>query len=255
MRPVRAEVMWHAVREALDAAAGASAQALRVLDLGGGTGSEAVKVAAAGHEVTVVDPSPDALAALGRRADEAGLEIRHVLGDTSDLGEHVPAGSMDLVLCHGVVEHLEDPDAALEAVATALVPGGWASVVVPGRVGVALARAVAGDFAGARELVERPAARWDVHEHGPRRFFADELDALLSAHGFAPAHTRGVRVFADLVPSAVVDVEPGAREALFALELAAREQPDFSACSGGLQQIARLELTAPPDRGVHRAAL
>ena len=43
-----------------------------VVDIGGGTGGSAVRLAAAGHRVTVVDPSPDALAALARRAREAG---------------------------------------------------------------------------------------------------------------------------------------------------------------------------------------
>ncbi|WP_293786575.1 bifunctional 2-polyprenyl-6-hydroxyphenol methylase/3-demethylubiquinol 3-O-methyltransferase UbiG [uncultured Aeromicrobium sp.] len=241
MGPVRGEVMWQAVRDAVDVASAGSSRVLRVLDLGGGTGSDAVRVAQAGHEVTVVDPSPDALAALARRADEAGAQIRHVLGDTGDLGDHVPAGSVDLVLCHGVLEHVEDPGAALTAVAGTLVPAGLVSVVVAGRVGGALVRAIAGDFAGALALVERPLDEWDVRDHGPRRFFAGELDDLLAAHGFVPGPTRGLRVFADLVPSSVVDMEPGAREALFALEQSARSRRDFTTCSGGLQQIARLE--------------
>ena len=60
-----------AVHGALDAfAARRSAElgrSLRVLDLGGGTGGTAVPLAVAGHDVTVVDPSPDALASLRRR--------------------------------------------------------------------------------------------------------------------------------------------------------------------------------------------
>ncbi|MDQ3592353.1 MAG: methyltransferase domain-containing protein, partial [Actinomycetota bacterium] len=48
----------------------------RVVDLGGGTGEFAVRVAELGHEVTVVDPSPDALAALDRRAADAGVVER-----------------------------------------------------------------------------------------------------------------------------------------------------------------------------------
>ena len=47
-----------------------------VLDIGGGTGGFAVRVAELGHRVTVVDPSPDALAALDRRAAESGVADR-----------------------------------------------------------------------------------------------------------------------------------------------------------------------------------
>ena len=50
----------------------AGAQA-RIVDVGGGTGGLAVQLAELGHRVTVVDPSPDALAALERRAREAGV--------------------------------------------------------------------------------------------------------------------------------------------------------------------------------------
>ena len=45
---------------------------LDVVDLGGGTGVMAIPLAARGHRVTVVDPSPDALASLERRTAEAG---------------------------------------------------------------------------------------------------------------------------------------------------------------------------------------
>ncbi|OUZ09523.1 hypothetical protein BHE97_10760 [Aeromicrobium sp. PE09-221] len=243
MGPVRAEVMWQAVRDALEAAATDEDRPLRVLDIGGGTGGDAVRVAAEGHEVVVVDPSPDALAALARRADDAGVPISQLLGDTEDLAEHIESASIDLVLCHGVVEHVDDPVTALREVARTLAPSGRLSIVVPGRVSAAIARAVAGDFQAAQALVERPVAHWDPDEHGPRRYFSEELDALLAAAGFRPAATRGLRVFADLVPSAVVDVETGARESLFALERAARERHEFAACSGGLQQIACLELS------------
>ena len=66
---------------------------LRVLDLGGGTGGQAgVRLARDGHRVTVVDPSPDALAALSRRADEAGVadRLRGVQGDAENLADLLP---------------------------------------------------------------------------------------------------------------------------------------------------------------------
>ena len=63
------------------------------VDIGGGTGGFAVRVAELGHQVTVVDPSPDALATLGRRADETGVADRVTgrQGDLADLDDLVPA--------------------------------------------------------------------------------------------------------------------------------------------------------------------
>src|SRR3954447_23522282 len=62
----RTSVVWDVLQPALD---GSPAE---VLDIGGGTGGFAVRVAGLGHRVAVVDPSPDALAALARRARGGG---------------------------------------------------------------------------------------------------------------------------------------------------------------------------------------
>ena len=67
---VRTAAVWHTVDEHVRELSEALGRPLRVLDLGGGTGGLAVPLAEAGHDVIVVDPSPDALASLRRRATE-----------------------------------------------------------------------------------------------------------------------------------------------------------------------------------------
>jgi S-adenosylmethionine-dependent methyltransferase len=256
MGPVRSELMWQAVVDAVDLTE--AGPVLDVLDLGGGTGGDAVRLAQLGHRVTVVDPSPDALASLHRRGIEAGLErpVTGVQGDASDLLDHVAPESFDLVVCHGVLEHVDDPSRALSTVASVLRPGGFVSVMVAGRNAAVVARALAGDFVTAQTLLGRDAAAWDLREMGPRRFVPAELDALLTRHGFTPVQAQGIRVFADLVPSAIVDTEPGARDALYALERSLRTSADFTALSAGLHTIARLDLSpAPPDPGGKSATL
>ena len=71
---VRTGVVWSALEPLL------SDGPLDVLDIGGGTGGLAVRVAALGHRVSVIDPSPDALAALDRRARDAGVVVRGEIG-------------------------------------------------------------------------------------------------------------------------------------------------------------------------------
>ncbi|KQP84984.1 bifunctional 2-polyprenyl-6-hydroxyphenol methylase/3-demethylubiquinol 3-O-methyltransferase UbiG [Aeromicrobium sp. Leaf291] len=243
MRPVRQEIMWQAVLDAIAAVPGEGP--FDVLDVGGGTGGDAVRLAALGHRVTVVDPSPDALASLGRRAAEAGVEdyVVGVLADTSDLGEHVAAASTDLAVLHGVLEYVDDPAEALAAVAGVLRPSGVVSVVVAGRPAAVLARAITGDFDGAATIHGSTAPTWDLRAQGPRRYVESELAAELEGAGFALSSVSGLRTFADLVPSAVVDTEPGARERLYALERLVRSSSEFSGISGGLHTIARLDLT------------
>lgn len=129
----RTAVIWAALRGELSR----SGQVLRVIDVGGGTGGFAVPLAEAGHHVTVIDASPDALASLARRAADAGVAdlVDALQGDGDQLADLIPARAADIVLCHSVLEEVDDPAAVMSAVAGALRPGGAASVVVANRVG------------------------------------------------------------------------------------------------------------------------
>ena len=149
---VRTGVVWDAVVARLEPNA-------RVVDIGGGTGGFAVRLAREGHAVTVVDPSPDALAALARRADEAGVAglVTGVQGDLTDIGTHVAPASADVVLCHGVLEVVPDPAAALRTITGVLREGGLLSLLVAQRHAAVVARAMAGHFQQALALLmDRP---------------------------------------------------------------------------------------------------
>jgi S-adenosylmethionine-dependent methyltransferase len=235
-------VLWDAIRELLASArASAPGTELRVLDLGGGTGGLAVPVAELGHQVTVVDPSPDALAALDRRASEAGVDhgLRAVQGDAADLLEHVEAGAFDVVLCHGVLEVVDAPVEALTAIRTAMRPAGSLSVVVAGRYAAVLARALAGHLSEARSLLEPTPTVATPTAQRPRRYAVGEIVELLTAHGFEPQRVHAVRTFADLVPSPTFDVEPDAARALLDLERAVSDVGAFAAVAAQLHVVAR----------------
>ncbi|MDR6176670.1 S-adenosylmethionine-dependent methyltransferase [Nocardioides zeae] len=212
---------------------------MSVVDVGGGTGGHAVRLAGLGHRVVVVDPSPDALASLHRRAVEAGVgdRIEGVQGDLGDLGDVVPAGSVDLLLCHGVLEIVADAREALGALAGVLRPGGHLSLVVAQRYAAVLARAMAGQFVAARELLDdttvAPSGR------AGRRFARAELEELLGAAGLRTVSVHGVRVFADLVPGALLDAEPGSSQALVELERAAAQRPELQPLASQLHVVAQ----------------
>src|SRR5690349_20182176 len=175
----RTAVVWEACRRLLDA--GGDAQT--VLDIGGGTGGFAVRVAELGHRVTVVDPSPDALAALDRRARERGVAdlVTGVQGDLAGVMDLVPAGGADLVLCHDVLGLVDDPLDALAVIVRLLRPGGALSLLGPQRHAAVVGRAMAGHFGLARELLDGGGQAGD-QEH---RFTADEVRGLLADAGFA----------------------------------------------------------------------
>ncbi|RKN51319.1 methyltransferase domain-containing protein [Micromonospora endolithica] len=205
----RTAVIWSVLRAELDRRADAP---LTVLDVGGGTGGFAVPLAHAGHRVTVVDASPDALAALTRRAAEAGVadRVRAVQGDGDALAGLVEPASVDLVLCHAVLEVVDDPAAVVAALADALRPGGAASVLVAGRAAAVLGRAMNGHLDTAAALAADPAGAAGPRDTLRRRYDADGAAALLAAAGLTVEEIHGVRVLADLLPATVADGQPAA---------------------------------------------
>lgn len=236
---VRVAAVWDALDPILAAAADdIPPRPLRVLDLGGGTGGAAVRLAERGHAVTVVDPSPDALASLERRAAEAGVDVAAVLGDADTLLDVAGAGSADLVLCHGVLEVVDDPAGALRQVARALVPRGRLSLLAAQKSAAVLGRALAGHLAEARALLADPDAVVRHADAPSRRFTRAGLEDLLDGAGFALDEVRGVRVFVDHVDSAVVDADPAAAADLLALESAVAELPDYLAMATQLHLLA-----------------
>jgi S-adenosylmethionine-dependent methyltransferase len=241
----RTAVVWEVLSAVLaeGQATGTGTHAgLDVLDAGGGTGGFAVPLAVAGHRVTVVDPSPDSLAALQRRAAERGVAERVVAlqGDLSDLPAVAADGSADVVLCHSVLEVVDDPAAALAAVAAVLRPGGRLSLLVANRDAAVLARALAGRPDEAAHVLTDPAGRWGAADAAARRWTPEALSALVREAGLVVEQLHGVRVVADLVPSAVLDAEPGAAAALLALERALSDREPFRGLATQLHVLARL---------------
>jgi 2-polyprenyl-3-methyl-5-hydroxy-6-metoxy-1,4-benzoquinol methylase len=233
----RTAVVWEALDALLDRPVdrpGQDRPRLAVLDIGGGTGGFAVRVAGLGHRVTVVDPSPDALAALARRAREDGVEVAGQQGDLGSLLELVGPAGADVVLCHGVLEVVDDPAAALVTLREVLRPGGRLSLLVAQRHAAVIARAMAGHVGQALAMLDDPHATGRTG----RRFTAGELRALLTDAGFDVDSVHGVRVFADLVPGALLDLEPGTAAALLELERAVSDRVEFLPLATQLHIIA-----------------
>ncbi|MEC3977650.1 methyltransferase domain-containing protein [Amycolatopsis sp. H20-H5] len=181
-----------------------------VVDVGGGSGGWAVPFASAGCLVTVVEPNPNALATLKRRAAEEGVSDRiTVVADDSDaLGRHVAAGSADLVLAHGLLEVVDDPSAVLAALAAAVSPGGAVSVLVANRHAAVLQRALAGRLGEAQALLTGPdGALPDGRDTVLRRFDSEGLRAQLVAAGLEVALLQGDGVVSDFVPGGVREDE------------------------------------------------
>jgi S-adenosylmethionine-dependent methyltransferase len=224
--PLGASLLWEVLRGAVSVrVAETGRQALDIVDVGGGTGGLAVPFAALGHNVTVVDPSPDALAAAQRRAAEAGARLTSVQGDAASLDSVAGTAAADLVICHNMLEYVDEPADAMSAIARVLRPSAVVSVLASNAVAAVLHRALAGRFAEARKLLQGGFGGVVPPRPTPRRFTLPELIALIAEAGLRPGEAHGLRIFGGLVPGVLLDGDAGAAEALRALEAAAAGTP------------------------------
>ncbi|MGW6059364.1 class I SAM-dependent methyltransferase [Streptomyces sp. NPDC055189] len=175
-------------------------QRLRVLDVGMGQGTQALRLARAGHKVTGVEQDSAMVAAardaLGAEPEGIRGRVRIVEGDGRDTGVHFLPGSFDVVLCHGVLMYVEEPDALLAGLARMLAPGGLLSLLVRNADALAMRPGLAGDWAGAMGAFDSTVYRNRLGLEAR----ADRLDAVsASLAGIAaPLHAwYGVRVFTD----------------------------------------------------------
>jgi SAM-dependent methyltransferase len=220
----RSALVWDTLQRVVATRAGqAGRAALDIVDVGGGTGGFAVPFAALGHNVTVVDPSPDALAGAQRRAAERQVRLAAVQGDADGLDHLVGDGAADLVICHSVLEYVDEPAAAMAAIARVLRPGATVSVLAANAVSAVLHRALAGRYDQARDLLAALDGAGEASADGRRRYTLAGLTALIEGAGLRADEAYGVRVFAGLLPAA--DPDPGAAAALAALEDAAAAYP------------------------------
>jgi S-adenosylmethionine-dependent methyltransferase len=255
----RSSLVWDVLAEVIAARAAQSGRtALDIVDVGAGTGGFAVGIAGLGHRVTVVDPSPDALAAARWRAGEAGVTLTEVQGEAVDLpdlvgepGAGADKNGADLVICHNVLEYVDSPSAALAAVARVLRPGGTVSVLAANTVAAVLQRALAGKYAEARAMLPGPVSSSSVSSSsvspgaGPvaagaaaavRRFTLPELTALIEGAGLRAGEAHGIRIFSSLLPGAGAD--PATAEALRELEEAAATCPPLRDIATRLHVLA-----------------
>jgi S-adenosylmethionine-dependent methyltransferase len=217
------------------------AQPLQALDIGGGTGITAVRLAQRGLHVTVLDESQAMLDIAERTASEAGVAERLTLKqvDAGQLANLFPAGSFDVIVCHNVLEFVDEPSAVLQSVARLLRDSlSIFSVLVRNQAGEVLKSALLnGDLAAAdRDLT----VEWgDESLYGGRvRLFPTKsLRAMLTDSSFAVAAERGVRVISDYLPPTISRSDE--YERILELERKLGCRPDFASVARYTQCLAR----------------
>jgi len=213
---------------------------LHALDLGCGTGALGVRLAQLGFHVTLLDSSPPMLDLATRAAHEAGVAERIALkhGDAAQLATFFDAGSFNLILCHNLLEYVDDPCAVLSGAARALRDrSGILSILVRNQAGEVLKAAlVSGDLTAAECNLTSEWGDESLYGSKVRLFAAESLHSILSSASLAVTAERGVRVMSDYLPPKVSRNDE--YERIFELERKLGRRPEFAAVARYTQCLA-----------------
>jgi SAM-dependent methyltransferase len=213
-----------------------------IIDCGCGQGTQALRLARRGYQVTGVDASDDLLDRFGRELAAESAEVRARVrlqrGDIETFPERAGVSRFAAVLCHGVLMYAADPGPVLRAIAALTAPGGMVSLLVRNGDALAMRPGLLGDWAACAEAfgTDRYRNRIGVTARADR--LAD-LTARLAGHGLTVTAWYGVRVFTD---TAAGDAGPPPDfEALLACEERAGRTDPYRQVAALLHLIARRE--------------
>ncbi len=218
-----------------------SRRSLRGLDLGCGTGATAVRLARLGIHMTLLDSSSVMLDIAKRAAREAGVDGKTAVnhGDAAQVANLFPAGSFDVVLCHNILEYVDDPNSVLSAAAKVLQSdSGILSILVRNWAGEVFKAGVkTGDLESAERMLTTMWGHESLFGGRVRLFTLDSLQVMTKGASLAVAAEGGVRVISDYLPPQISRREE--YERIFELERKLGSRPEFAAVARYIQVIAR----------------
>lgn len=214
---------------------------LCALDLGCGTGAGAVFLARLGFHVTLLDSSPAMLDIAQRAAVAAAVrdQVTVKQGDASELASLFDPESFDVIVCHNLLEYVDDPGGVLCAAAR-MMRGSSAilSILVRNQAGEVLKAALkTGDLMEAERSLTEDSVQESLYGGKVRSFAPDALESMMQAASLTRIAQRGVRVVADYLPAQIS--RAAEYERIFALERKLGSRREFIPVARYTQCMAR----------------
>ncbi len=217
---------------------------LTILDVGGGNGVDAIHLAKQGHAVTVVDFSAEMLVQGRQLAEANGVadKISFQQAAVGDLGNLFLEPTFDLLLCHNVLQYVENVTAVLHALNQLLHPNGLLSLIITNPHAETYAKAFRDfDMAGALAEIDKKEHYVATFDTTIQRYTDDELKGMLETAVFTLVKQYGIRSVCDFISDNDLKYKPDFYEQLEALEIALSDKYPYYLLARFYHLIAQKE--------------
>ncbi|MBK8903209.1 MAG: methyltransferase domain-containing protein [Anaerolineaceae bacterium] len=197
----------------------------RILDLGGGNGLDTIPLLKLGYTAVIVDFSQEMVAQGQKLAqqEEVSDQLTFKIGDATNVD--FEQNKFDIILCHNLLQYVEDITAVLQNIHQSLRPGGIFSFMITNPHTETLAYALRDyDLAAAQENLTKSTKYIETFNTHIQRYTDEELKEMLQACGFTLLEQYGIRAICDFMADNERKFDPDFYEQLEALELAVSNQ-------------------------------
>lgn len=172
-------------------------QSLRILDVGAGLGHISEWLISKGHRLTLCEPSLDMLEAARQHLDTlpSAYPVEYLNLPLQALPER--GEQYDLVICHAVLEWLDDPASALLALRQLCLPEGALSLAFYNRDALVYKNLIKGQF---RKLEKNRLAGTKRSLTPQQPLDPREVRRWITSAGWRCHADSGIRVFYDYMP-------------------------------------------------------
>lgn len=198
---------------------------MRILDIGAGLGQVNHWFAAAGHQVMHTDIAAEMVAQAAQVHQQAGLgeQYQYLCAALQDLPTHLGEQKYDLVICHAVLEWLQDPQAAIAILKGFLSADGCLSLMFYNRDAKLFANTIYGNFDYVQNDLQ---VKKKVRLSPQQPIRPADMDAWLAAEQLQVLGKTGVRCFHDYLREPQRDQNA---DALLELELKYNREAPYQA--------------------------
>lgn len=225
---IEAELAFRYLYRHVEGALRRNSGELNVLDVGSGVGEVALRFAALGHKVTMLEPQACLLSSAEERArqqlpDRNGY-MRFLNERIEDL-EECQVDEFDLIICHETIEYVDDVLKAFNVITRVLKPRGILSLVFLNRYGLILEKVLKeGNVQEAMDTFEMEEFSTRLHRGHGHLYSDGEIMSLLEPIGYNIDGQYGLIIFSEFIDCSLFE-DGQCYKGMLELEERAGEEP------------------------------